>query len=203
MAVDDWLLETAVDFPVLRVYEWDGDWVSFGYFLKFAEVSRQFDGQGVRLVRRATGGGVVDHRRDRTYTLVVPGREALARRRGDESYRLIHGAVVAALSAAGVAAALAGRDSGHGSELCFENPVRWDVVGPGGRKIAGAGQRRTRTGLLHQGSLMAGEAAEGITERLAAALAVAAEPCALRPDPGRVACLVGQRYGIPGWLRRR
>ena len=31
MAIDSWLLATAEE-PVLRVYEWKGDWGSVGYF---------------------------------------------------------------------------------------------------------------------------------------------------------------------------
>ena len=35
---------------------------------------------------------------------------------------------------------------------CFEKPVEWDLLCQG-EKIAGAGQRRTRQGILHQGSV--------------------------------------------------
>src|SRR2546423_1117404 len=38
------------------------------------------------------------------------------------------------------------------SDNCFANPVRADVL-LDGRKIAGAAQRRTTRGLLHQGSI--------------------------------------------------
>ncbi|MGC6426777.1 MAG: hypothetical protein ACON5H_07260 [Akkermansiaceae bacterium] len=57
--------------PVLRFYEWKGDWVSYGYFQTEAETRDKF-GNGVNLVRRWTGGGMADHRIDRTYTLAIP-----------------------------------------------------------------------------------------------------------------------------------
>ena len=38
---------------------------------------------------------------------------------------------------------------------CFEKPVAWDLLGENGEKIAGAGQRRSRYGVLHQGSVQA------------------------------------------------
>jgi lipoate-protein ligase A len=38
------------------------------------------------------------------------------------------------------------------SEACFATPVISDVI-ENGRKIAGAAQRKTRTGLVHQGSI--------------------------------------------------
>jgi len=44
------------------------------------------------------------------------------------------------------------QDRGYSRHLCFANPVRADVM-IDSRKIAGAAQRRTRAGLLHQGSI--------------------------------------------------
>ncbi|MGE9268270.1 MAG: hypothetical protein ACQKBY_09245, partial [Verrucomicrobiales bacterium] len=43
---------------------------------------------------------------------------------------------------------------GGDSAACFEKPVCWDVLGPNGEKLAGAAQRRSRAGFLHQGSVM-------------------------------------------------
>jgi len=202
MAVDEWLLETAAVAPLLRVYDWEGDWASFGYFLRFGEVRRQVDLPVLRLVRRLTGGGIVDHRGDRTHTLVVPRHEEIANLRGAESYRRIHGAVAEALAEMGIMASLVKSDSGENSELCFENPVQWDVAGTRGRKLAGAGQRRTRKGLLHQGSVAAAKL-DGLTGHLGKALARVVEPWQGELNPEAVEELAGTRYGSPEWLRRR
>ena len=105
MAVDEWLLETA-DLPVLRVYGWAGDWASLGYFGKIAEARVAIPGVG--WVRRWTGGGMVDHRADWTYTVVVPQAEPLARWRGAESYRRIHAALEETLLAEGISARMSG-----------------------------------------------------------------------------------------------
>ena len=82
MAVDEWLLETAT-LPVLRVYRWAGEWASIGYFGEVTAARAAFP--GVNLVRRWTGGGMVDHRADWTYTIVAPHSEPLAGCRGAES----------------------------------------------------------------------------------------------------------------------
>ena len=74
MAVDSWLLERGE--PVMRVYGWKGDWCSMGYFGSVHEARTVVP--GVSLVRRATGGGLVDHRDDLTYTIVVPRTSRLA-----------------------------------------------------------------------------------------------------------------------------
>ena len=65
MAVDSWLLTQEI--PVLRLYHWKGLWGSMGYFGEVEKAGKLLP--EVSLVRRATGGGLVDHRNDITYTL--------------------------------------------------------------------------------------------------------------------------------------
>ena len=148
--MDEWLLETA-ELPVLRVYGWLGGWGSVGYFGNLTEAQASFP--GVEWVRRWTGGGTVDHRADWTYTVVAPAGGALVGLRGAESYRMLHAALAEVLVAEGIDARLSSGAEETGAALCFENPVSHDLVGAGDRKLAGAGQRRTNRGLLHQGSV--------------------------------------------------
>jgi lipoate-protein ligase A len=171
MAVDELLLQGLDEEPVLRFYDWEGAWVSVGYFGDL-EAAREVFGESVSLVRRWTGGGVVDHRDDMTYSLMIPRDHAVAKQRGVESYAAIHAAVVEALGACGAEAHLIAVDGEGDSAQCFEKPVAWDVVDAAGNKLAGAGQRRTRWGLLHQGSVqLAGGAEEGFRKALSEALA--------------------------------
>ncbi len=203
MAVDEWLLETA-KFPVLRVYGWDGDWASVGYFGKIAEARAAVS--GVRWVRRWTGGGMVDHRADWTYTLVLPNSEPLANVRGAESYRRVHAALAAALAAEGIVVRLSGGEEETGAALCFENPVNHDLVDAHGRKLAGAGQRRTRQGLLHQGSAaVAGEGSKSEMRalHLAGHLAESWEAVDFQPCGEDLSQRTGLRYAQLTWLEKR
>lgn len=154
MAVDEWLMESVEECPVLRIYSWLGDWVSLGYFQSLGEARRIF-GDDVNCVRRWTGGGIVDHRNDLTYTLAIPRSEELATTRGNESYCEIHRVIARCLGEGGIGCQLTGEDSPNDSAACFEKPVVWDLLDDDGSKIAGAGQRRTRWGILHQGSVAA------------------------------------------------
>jgi lipoate-protein ligase A len=52
----------------------------------------------------------------------------------------------------GIVTVLTHANAPKSSPACFANPVIADVI-ENGRKIAGAAQRKTRTGLLHQGSI--------------------------------------------------
>ena len=149
MAVDQWLLET-VERPFLRVYAWEGNWGSVGYFGDLEDAQRRIPGRN--WVRRWTGGGTVDHVEDWTYTVVVPAGEPMARMRRGESYRLLHEALAKALAGEGLAVQMAMDPGDEAQSLCFRNPVPHDLLGNAG-KLAGAGQRRTRRGLLHQGSV--------------------------------------------------
>lgn len=181
MAVDEWMLETA-DRPRLRVYQWSGAWASIGYFGNFELAKTAIPNR--QWVRRRSGGGVVDHADDWTYSLAVPGRFRLARARGGESYLFIHRALVHVLRAEGIKVSLAAEPGDANQALCFRNPVPHDVV-LGNKKIAGAGQRRSRYGLLHQGSVLGWCEGDGSMERtkaLATALSESVSQVELKPS---------------------
>ncbi len=201
MAVDEWLLRTVTE-PLLRIYDWEGNWMSLGYFTGVREAERCSRDEAVSLVRRATGGGVVDHRIDRTYSLVVPKSHAAARLPGAGSYRVIHSALAEAMREAGIETRLIERDLDGESAACFEKPVAWDIVGAGGRKLAGAGQRRTRNGLLHQGSVITGGGPGRIFEVFAGRLAAEAETVRREPPEEELAASL-KRFEDKSWLERR
>lgn len=203
MAVDEWLLETAVS-SVLRVYHWDDDWASLGYFGKIGEARAAIP--EVQWVRRWTGGGMVDHRADWTYTLVIPQSEPLANLRGAQSYREIHRMIAVALGVEEIHVILSSGEEETGASLCFENPVSYDLVSPDGRKIGGAGQRRTRQGLLHQGSLsLSCDALKSVTraENLAACLCPSWQQLDFHPDPEQISFRTAARYSQKKWTEKR
>ena len=149
MAVDETLLETA-SAPTLRFYRWRGSALSFGYFGSYADVADQRAGR--EIVRRWTGGGIVPHGDDLTYSVIIPAAHPFFAHSSLAIYSDLHDAIRGAMQANGIEAVLANSVSPRVSEDCFANPVRADVILQG-RKIAGAAHRRSRAGLLHQGSI--------------------------------------------------
>ncbi len=146
--------------PRFRHYEWRGPAFTFGYSQKFAVVRPQLPPDNhIDLCRRATGGGVVDHRDDWTYALVIPRGHPLEELRATQSYREIHEALAAALRAQDVPAVTKQvRDPAEGEPgpagVCFQRAEVFDVVHErSGEKIAGAAQKRNKQGLLFQGSI--------------------------------------------------
>jgi lipoate-protein ligase A len=152
MAVDEALLESMprLQKPALRFYNWIEPAASFGYFQKFAEVERSTLLRP--LVRRPTGGGVVPHDADWTYSLVFPSGHEWYELTAIQSYQRAHQWVQAAFAKLGVETVLAPDSRKSGAGQCFEGHEKFDVLWHG-RKIAGAAQRRTRNGLLIQGSV--------------------------------------------------
>lgn len=199
MALDEALL-LAAEGPVLRLYRWSEPAVSFGYFGSLAETRALFPGRP--LVRRWTGGGIVDHAADWTYSLILPASAPAARLTTAESYRLIHGALAAALQDAGLPARLAEEPASRAGGPCFQRPVVSDVM-LDGQKIAGAAQRRTRHGLLHEGSVQGIVLPREFGTQLAARLSDKRQPAALSDAIlSRAEALTAEKYGTPAWLHR-
>jgi lipoate-protein ligase A len=156
MALDELMLDHAatIERPVLRTYRWSEPFVSLGYFDRIEWVEAQFPDRP--LVRRWTGGGAVDHRNDFTYALAVPAMDPSSRWPAGRRYLEIHACVAGALARLGVASASVDRSRamqpGATPAPCFDAPVCGDLMAEG-RKIVGGAQRRTRSGVLHQGSI--------------------------------------------------
>ncbi|HEV3410111.1 MAG TPA: hypothetical protein VG095_07445 [Chthoniobacterales bacterium] len=199
MAIDEALFETATT-PSLRFYGWARPSLSFGYFGAFADVADELATRDV--VRRWTGGGIVLHGSDLTYSVILPRRASEPQASSPVTYSQIHGAIEHALSPH-VRVELAPADAPKLSPSCFANPVRADVLADG-RKIAGAAQRRTRAGLLHQGSIQLETLPTGFRQAFAAALSPRPE---WRAFPERVIRRAGElaerKYATDAWLRQR
>lgn len=199
MAIDEVLLR-AVERPMLRVYRWRQPALSFGYFGRIAEV--EVLAAGREIVRRWTGGGTVEHGNDLTYTLLLPHGHEFCACRAPESYRRIHEALARWLMAEGREVAVALATPAKVSDACFSNPVQYDLVAAGA-KLAGAAQRRTRWGLLHQGSIQAPGFPVHLGERLAGAFAAEVQPIAITAELLAAAKdLAREKYGTTAWLRK-
>lgn len=200
MAVDEALLETAAA-PILRFYRWRGPSLSFGYFGRYADVSTQSCHR--EIVRRWTGGGIVPHGDDLTYSVIVPASHSWFGQSSLEIYAAVHKAIRRALKANGVEAILANSATTKVSEDCFANAVRADVMSDG-RKIAGAAHRRSRAGLLHQGSIQQGDLPDRFRTDFARILCGGFERKQLSPALlGRASKIADAKYGTAEWLSRR
>jgi len=200
MAIDEALLGVATA-PSIRFYRWDHPALSFGYFGKFAEVATYSTERD--LVRRWTGGGIVFHGDDLTYSIVIPAADPAFSESSTSLYEKIHNAIRAALAADGRSVELAMNGTPKISDSCFANPVRADVLS-NGRKVAGAAQRRTRRGLLQQGSIQGVDLTKNFADQLASELC---SKCYYKVLDERLIAraheIAVQKYSAASWLQRR
>lgn len=231
MAYDFLLLQRYPDdeHARFRHYDWRGPAFTFGYSQNIGFVLSTIEGPAPNLVveasapkpgsydlcRRPTGGGIVDHRQDWTYALVIPRGHALEAERASSSYRAIHDCLTAALRLQEVEAALQPADPGvgAGAGVCFRRAEVHDVIhARTGEKIAGAAQKRNKRGLLFQGSIWRPAAGGGVdwerfsgdfTASLAAALGVAPGPAPWPEFNDEEASGLVERYASPEWMESR
>jgi len=152
MALDELLLEKASQLgrPVLRFYGWTEPAATFGYFQRFSEVERATHLRP--LIRRPTGGGIVPHDADWTYSAIFPPGHEWHLLAAFESYRRIHAWIQSAFAKLKVETELAPCCKKTLPGQCFVGHEKFDLLWHG-KKIAGAAQRRNKSGLLIQGSV--------------------------------------------------
>jgi lipoyl(octanoyl) transferase len=173
MAVDEALLlrglaqEDVALLPVLRRYRWRRQSLSLGYFSRYDGVAARYHGWD--LVRRWTGGGVVEHAGDFTYSLILPA-EVSGSLTNDVIYRAVHAAIAGGLRCFGVSVDQVSEPDPVASNACFARAVVADLSSHG-RKVAGAAIRRHRRGLLLQGSVQGVTIPPGLLDAFACGLA--------------------------------
>jgi lipoate-protein ligase A len=213
MAIDEVLLgrtQTAI----LRFYRWNKPAISFGYFVAFAEACAAAGDRAI--VRRWTGGGIVPHGEDVTYSIIIPTSDPVFAESSTSIYEKVHRALACALMTeteegelVPVAALYERRDEAKSAIIdrrynyCFASPVHADVMADG-HKVAGAAQRRTRSGLLHQGSIqrenLAREFRHIFSKLLSNSFIISDIDLDILNDAQE---LEAKKYATDAWLRRR
>lgn len=178
MALDETLVQERAGEVTLRFYNWTaGKAVTFGYAQNWKDVSRLMSAP-CACTRRATGGGVVFHERDLTFSLIFTTNERVV-----DIYRKLHSFILTELKSAGEGElSLEGvvkKDAylpvtSRGASACFIRPVENDVLLADGRKVLGGAIRRFGTDILYQGSLQLPQARSNPTYQRAVTQAVRA-----------------------------
>ncbi|MCA8981929.1 MAG: hypothetical protein H6831_04840 [Planctomycetes bacterium] len=226
MGLDEALLLDEAAPPTLRLYSWEPDTLSLGYFQRFVDVPGT--SQAGAVVRRLTGGGAIHHTDELTFSLTTNASDPVYRGPVADSYARVHAAIAQALLEFGATAELVGEvplaSDGEGTGMCFHKSTPLDLAW-GGRKGVGSAQRRTRGRVLHHGSIKLGTSAlEGAIATLGSSAGRPLDPAevgdalvralseqfGLRFTPAaptaaerRAAEALGPRYQDPAFLHRR
>lgn len=163
MAADEALLRSfnpASSLPILRLYGWNPPALSLGRFQKAAEVLdlERCQADGVKIVRRVTGGGVIYHADELTYSIVCAPEQIPPASSIKDSFRILTGFLLAFYRALGLDASYATDVVPHETLLgertpfCFAGKESFDILA-GGRKIGGNAQRRLKGVIFQHGSI--------------------------------------------------
>jgi len=158
MAVDEYLFRGLTKEPrtIVRFYSWARPTASLGYS-QSADKVLDLDycqRNGIDVVRRITGGKLVLHWREITYSIASSDTGTFSPTVA-ESYRLISAAIIRGLEKMGIRARLAGTPPSsysRGNMPCFAYPAR-DEIEIDGRKIVGSAQKRVAGRFLQHGSI--------------------------------------------------
>jgi len=147
--------------PVLRLYDWSGKSATFGLLTKpeqYLNLEKVVE-QELDLAKRPTGGGIVFHIWDLAFSTLVPAKCSLFSENTLSNYALINDCVlnvVGSFMGGAFEASITPEDAspldGNCKRFCMAQPTKYDVVW-NGCKIAGAAQRQTKRGFLHQGTI--------------------------------------------------
>lgn len=163
MAIDEALLRSfdpRTSPPVLRLYGWQPAALSLGRFQKCAEVLdlERCQADHVPIVRRITGGGVIYHDDELTYSIVCGPDQIPPASSVKDSFRVLTGFLLAFYRLLGLEAAYAadalpdGTMLGERTPFCFAGKESFDIL-IDGAKIGGNAQRRVKGAIFQHGSI--------------------------------------------------
>lgn len=145
------LMVDKIKVPIIRFYLWKDYAATFGLLQRYVQVSRY---TSIRpLIRRPTGGGLVIHGNDWTYSIAIPPTHNWYRIKAINLYKLIHSWLANAFIREGISVSLASTCFGDKANICFAKAEKYDLIWQD-CKIGGAAQRRSKYGLLVQGSII-------------------------------------------------
>ncbi len=143
---------------ILRFYEWKSPSLTYGHFVNPEDLLHLTEAEqlGVDIARRPTGGGVISHFTDFTFSILVPKDSLFYTSDTLKNYCFINRRIVKALQSVSEETLELLETSEEGGDsldrFCMAKPTVLDVM-CGSSKVSGGAQRRTRYGFLHQGTI--------------------------------------------------
>ena len=179
MAIDEAILTSYADDPArptLRIYGWEPPAISLGYSQKAAKILdiERCRRDGIRFVRRTTGGEAIFHKDDVTYSIVCSHDDLDLPRPIKGSYRRLLDFIFEAYKGFGLEPKLFSETAGaygkdFDSAFCYASSQDFDISIKG-KKLGGNAQKRMRDIIFQHGSIplssSVGEAATYFKEDL-------------------------------------
>lgn len=163
MALDEALFISSIASPspaiTARLYEWRPAAFSFGVSQKISDIFDvgQCRKKGIGCVRRMTGGGIIFHDDEITYSIIVPEAVPVQRRPVPESFRALCAFLIVFYRKLGLKAHFAVDEPYKGAfgahtAFCLAGREKYDIL-IDGKKIGGNAQKRVRGHIFQHGSI--------------------------------------------------
>jgi len=171
MAIDEALTRKCIDSEntpaTIRFYTWKETSCSIGYFQKMKDVLKAPNNKGIPVVRRPTGGGIVYHGNDITFSIVKKRMQPNRQENITSFYKLIGKSLLRGLERLGFTCTFyLPEEESHRSDkerkplnnrpsqqsFCSVTPAKYDIM-IAGSKVAGYAARKSQGAVLCQGYL--------------------------------------------------
>ncbi|NLH39255.1 MAG: lipoate--protein ligase family protein [Elusimicrobia bacterium] len=156
MSCDEVLCETMPEKYILRFFNWAKDGITFGLSQRFNNVLMELDAEdkNIDITRRPTGGGVVIHKTDITFSFIFYSPTEF---NPLKTYEQLHTAILDEYLKNGITLELMKEktksyDINSSIISCFKKPVEKDIMS-GGKKVLGGAIRKFSDYILYQSSL--------------------------------------------------
>jgi lipoate-protein ligase A len=163
MAIDESLLcsfNPESSDPILRIYGWNPPSLSLGRFQKAEDVLdlERCRADSLSIVRRVSGGGVIYHSDELTYSIVCSPEQIASTTSVKDSFRVLTGFLIKFYHALGLNASYAVdtvsdvERLGGRTAFCFAGKETFDII-INDKKIGGNAQRRRKNSIFQHGSI--------------------------------------------------
>ena len=158
MVMDDWMLSNTCDYNSFgfRLYKMDKI-CTIGRNQRY-EDAKELDYSFDNIIRRQTGGGIVEHGNDITYAITIPNKHILYKSKSINLYEELHAMIMRVLNKLRLDVKLNKIDHNTNPKICFNSPTLNDLVNKDTlSKVVGSAIRKIKNGILVQGSLLVNE----------------------------------------------
>lgn len=215
MAADEILCDEKPAEYILRFYNWASNGITFGYSQRFNQVNNAIEIVAPdisEITRRPTGGGIVFHTDDITFSFIFPSPEILFE--PHKVYNRLHAAINNKYKFYGEDFSLVGeqtKDYSVNSPAmnCFSKPVNMDIL-YNGKKVLGGALRKFGIRMLYQASFQAPEARKRadfhrkvLTEALSEEFNISWKSSQFSEDfLKKTEILASEKYNSDAWKKR-
>jgi lipoate-protein ligase A len=142
----------------VRFYSFEKKAATYGYFVDPKKYFKpDLEPDFLQIARRPTGGGIIFHSYDLSFSLIIPSSHPLFFLQTLEAYAFVNSLIINALRKFNLQPYSLHQSVPNVKDgvesFCMASPAKFDVM-KGDKKVAGGAQRKTKFAFLHQGTIL-------------------------------------------------